>query len=113
HLDIGLFLRRFLGWDVEPETAVVVGLDGGGHVEIGKRNPLRSLVENIHRLAHDGVVAHFLLMPVAEDEDAWFVGLGLTQGSVWFRGCRPWRVGLRLLRVAAVSLRRRLLDHDM
>src|SRR5208337_4946440 len=48
-----LFLRRLLGRDVEIEAANIVGLDGGGYVEIGKRNLLRALVENVHRLPHD------------------------------------------------------------
>src|SRR5271167_4838368 len=58
-LKIGVLRCRLLRRDFELEPAIVVGLDGGRNVEVGERNLLRPLIENVHGLAHDGVVAHF------------------------------------------------------
>ena len=55
--------------DAEFDAAIVVGLDGGGNVQILERN--RSLVgiEHVQSVPHDGVIGYLLLVPVAEDHD--------------------------------------------
>src|SRR5271157_5218915 len=77
-LQIGVLRHRLLCRDLELEAAIVVGLHSGRNVKISECYLLRPLIENVHGLAHDGVVAYFLLTSIAENEDTWLVGLGVT-----------------------------------
>src|SRR5271169_5709110 len=81
-LQIRILRRRLLRRDFELEPAIIVGLDGGRHVQIGERDLLRPVIENVDGLAHDGVVAYFLLTSITENEDTWLVGLGVMSGRL-------------------------------
>src|SRR5208282_845437 len=109
-----VLLHRFLWRDLELKPAIIVGLDGGGNVEIGEGNLLCAVVENVHRLAHDGVVAYFLLVSVAKDEHARLVGLGLPRGGLllWNRLGRSRR-NQRGVWLAVWVANRRLLNHHV
>jgi len=66
---------------METDAAIVVCLGGCGEVEIGEGNFFGALgSEGPERLADDGVVLHFLFVPVAEDEH----GGWHDRGAFWF-----------------------------
>src|ERR1700690_549599 len=75
------------GGDVEGQAAVVVGLSGGSEVEIGEGNFFGAGgSETPEGLAYDGVVAAFLLVLVAEDQDC---GRNNCGSLLFIPGVRP------------------------
>ena len=60
-------LRFARGGDVEGESAIVVGFNGGCQVEIGEGDFLGARAEAPEGLADDGVVADFLFVLITED----------------------------------------------
>lgn len=70
---------------MEINAALFIGISGGWQVEIGERNLLRMLRREIpERLAYDGVVLHFKMVLIAEN-----------QHRSWRGPCIRWPRGLR------------------
>jgi hypothetical protein len=52
------------GGNLELHTAIVIRLNGGGDIEVGERDFLGAVIQDVNCLAHDGVVGYFLLMAI-------------------------------------------------
>ena len=54
---------------MERDTAIIVGFCGRGEIQIRERNLLVMLRREVQQIrSHNGVVADFFLVPVAEDQ---------------------------------------------
>jgi len=95
---------------LELDAAVVVGLDGSGQIKVTHCNLLRALVEDVNSLSHDGVIGHFLLVAIAENQDD-----GLNRACVVLvsrRGRKVERSGV-LVFGNDIAPRRRSIDDDV
>ena len=83
-------VRLLLGRrQAELHAAIIVGFLVAGMSSSASAIFFAPLIEDVQRIAHDGVAVHFLMMTIAEDQLSRIAGLVVRQ--------RPWRAcGIRL-----------------
>src|SRR5271169_753165 len=70
----------FLGvGDMKFDAAVIVCLDRRSNIEVAERDFLDAIIEDVHHLAHDGVVRNFLLVAVAKYQYGWVDRCGVRR----------------------------------
>ena len=67
--------------NLELHTTIIVRFDGGGDIKVSQRDLMGSVVQDVNRLTHDGVVIYLLLVAIAKNQDRRVERLGLPRLS--------------------------------
>ena len=104
--------------DLELHATIIVRFDSGGDIKVSQRDLMGSVVQDVNRLTHDGVVIYLLLVAIAKNQDRRLDRLGLFRLSCYggsllngWRGKCSFR--LRIIDGWTVRPRWWLLDDDM